>query len=80
MLSPSDGAEFQAIVEQLPDGQWRASGVFRLDKKSEILEEPAGIEMFPTEGAAIQWVRRIGADHGFKSFKLETVRNPKSSK
>jgi hypothetical protein len=44
----ADGAEFLALIEEMPDGERRASGVVRLDKKSEIIEQSSGIEMSPT--------------------------------
>jgi hypothetical protein len=75
-LTAADGAEFHALIEEMPDGTWRASGVVRLDKKSEMLEQTSGIEMYPTEEAARAWVDRAGAARGFKSCKLNVSRQP----
>ena len=51
-LTAADGAVFFALIEELPDATWRASGVVRLDRKSEILGQTSGVEMFATEEAA----------------------------
>lgn len=75
-LTAADGAVFYALIEEMPDGMWRASGVVRLDKKSEVQEQTSGIEMFPTEKAARDWVDRAGAARGFKSCKLNVRRQP----
>jgi len=75
-LTGADRAEFHALIEELPDGTWRASGVVRLDKKYEVLEQPLGIEMVPTESAARAWVDKAGATRGFKSCKLKVRRQP----
>jgi hypothetical protein len=73
-LTASDGAEFRAMIEEMPDGTWRASGVVRLDKKFEVQEQTSGIEMCATEEAARAWVDRAGAARGFTSCKLEVKR------
>jgi hypothetical protein len=73
-LTAADGAEFFAMIEEMPDSSWRASGVVRLDKKSEVLEQPLGVETVPDETAARAWVEKAGAARGFKSGKLEVRR------
>jgi hypothetical protein len=73
-LTAADGATFHAMIEEMPDGNWRASGVVRLDKKSEMQEQTSGVEMFPTEAAARAWVEKAGASRGFKSCKLQVRR------
>lgn len=75
-LTAADGAVFRAEIEEMPDGMWRASGVIRLDKKSEVLEQPFDIKKFPSEKDARDWVDRAGKRHGFKSCKLKVTRQP----
>jgi len=75
-LTAADGAVFHALIEEMADGKWRTSGVVRLDKKSEVLEQTSGVEMFPTEKEARAWVDRAGAARGFKSCKLQVRRQP----
>lgn len=75
-LTAADGAKFFALIEEMPDGMWRASGVVRLDKRSEIQEQTSGIEMFPTEETARAWVERAGAARGFTSWNLSVRRQP----
>jgi hypothetical protein len=75
-LTAADGAEFHALIEEQPDGTWRASSVVRLDKKYEVLEQTLDIKMFPTESAARAWVDKAGATRGFKSCKLQVRRKP----
>ena len=73
-LNPADGATFHAMIEEMPDGMWRASGLARLDEKSQVQEQTLGMEMCPTELTARAWVNRVGALQGFKSCKLEVRR------
>ncbi len=47
-LTAADGATFLALIEETPEGLWRASATVRLDKGYEILDQSLGIEMFPT--------------------------------
>jgi hypothetical protein len=35
-LTAADGAELRALIEEMPDGDWRAVGIVRLDNKSEV--------------------------------------------
>ena len=46
-LTAADGAELHALIEEMPDSDWRAVGIVRLDNKSEVQQQPVGIEMFP---------------------------------
>ena len=75
-LTAADGAEFHALIEEMADGMWRASGVVRLDKKFELLQQTSGVEIFPTEKAARAWVHRAGAARGFKSCKIQVLPQP----
>jgi len=78
-LTAADGAKFYALIEEMLDGQWRASGVVRLNKNSEVREQTSGIEMFPTEKAARAWVGSASAARGFKSYSLNVRRQPTQS-
>jgi len=55
-LTAADGAELHALIEEMPDSDWRAVGIVRLDNKSEVQQQPVGIEMFPIEAEARAWV------------------------
>lgn len=69
-LATADGAVFRAMIEEMPDGSWRASGIVRLVKEFEELEQPSSIEICPTQEAARARVCRAAAALGFKRFKL----------
>ena len=70
----ADGAVFYALIEEMPDGMWRASGVVRLDKKSKV--QSSGVEICPTEEAARAWVDKAARSRGFNSCKLQVRRQP----
>ena len=73
-LTAADGAELHALIEEMPDSDWRAVGIVRLDNKSEVQQQPVGIEMFPTEAEARAWVDCAAKAKGFKSCKLRVIR------
>ena len=75
-VTAADGAELHALIEEMPDSDWRAVGIVRLDNKSEVQQQPVGIEMFPTEVEARAWVDRAAKAKGFKSCKLRVIRQP----
>jgi hypothetical protein len=76
-LTAADGAEFHAMIEETPEGQWRASAHVRLVNRSHVDEQTSGIEMFHTQDAAREWAGRAAAARGFSTYKLEVVPQPK---
>jgi len=69
-LTAADGAELHALIEEMPDSDWRAVGIVRLDNKSEVQQQPVGIEM----AEARAWVDCAAKAKGFKSCKLRVIR------
>jgi hypothetical protein len=78
-LSAADGAKFRALIEEMPDGQWRASGQVKLDMKSKIEDQTSDIEMFPSEEQARAWAETAARARGFSDFFLKVVRQPGSA-
>jgi hypothetical protein len=68
---------FTPMIEEMPDGQWRASAHVRLVKPFHVDEQTSGIEMFPADDAARKWAGRAAAARGFSTYKLEVVPQPK---
>jgi hypothetical protein len=75
-LTAADGAEFRALIEEMPDGVWRASAVVRLETESEEREQPHDVELFSSEQAARSRADRTAMGRGFLSFSLEVKRQP----
>jgi hypothetical protein len=75
-LTAADGATFLALIEETPEGLWRASATVRLDKGYEILDQSLGIEMFPTLKDARGWVNRAAANRGFKNPEAKIIPLP----
>jgi hypothetical protein len=73
-LTAADGAKFLALIEEMPDGQWRASAVVRLDTKSKIDEQQDDVCMFQSEEAARGWIHKAAAARGFSSVSIEVKR------
>ena len=69
-LMASDGAEFIPLIEECEDGRWRASAVVRLNEGNETLDQSSGIEMFPDEAGAREWVNRAASTRGFTKYRL----------
>lgn len=64
-LTPDSGAKFEALIEQLPDSEWRASARIILDTHSDIHVERLGPEMFDSEEEASAWVTSTARAKGF---------------
>ncbi len=73
-LTAEDGAEFLVTIEELDDGQWQASARVHVDSKSHVETQSIGIELFPSEAKAREWIKRAAAARGFKKLKLNVRR------
>lgn len=74
-LTPADGAKFQALIEQLPDGKWRASAVAKLDTLKEVFVETVGTETLDSEQSATDWIHHAARTHGFTAIYLDIKRS-----
>jgi hypothetical protein len=65
--------ELHALIEEMPDGDWRAVGIVRLNNKSEVQQQPVGIgarsDCLSLWAAARDYLflGRADAVHGFRS-------------
>lgn len=66
-LTAADGAEFLGLIQEVDNGQWRASANVRLDSGSHVDDQPSGIEMFGSEADARAWIDRAAQARGFTS-------------
>jgi hypothetical protein len=62
--------EFHAMIEECHDGQWRVSGFVSVEEGNATLTQTSGIEVYPSEDAAMEWIERAAATHGFTKYKL----------
>jgi hypothetical protein len=70
LVASDNGAEFIPLIEECEDGQWRASATVRVQEGNDTLDQSSGIEMFPNETAARDWVARAASTRGFTKYRL----------
>jgi hypothetical protein len=70
LLTEEDGARFDCTVAEVDPGEWRASGVVRLDRGYDILEQLVEPRMFSTRDNAREWLLQEGAARGFKKISF----------